>query len=148
MKKNTRKPESFIKAPIYPGGQKALNDFINTNRKYPDEAIQNKIEGTVSIEYDVNVFGDVTSYRVKHGIGYGCDEEACRLVSLLKYPKHKYQGLHVVFHMKINIHFRLHQASKPIPAEQKINYSYVANKKSDKPELGYTININTNKSKE
>lgn len=142
MKKSTRKPESFIKLPIYPGGQKALNDFINSNRKYPDEAIQNKIEGTVSIEYDVNVFGNVTSYRVKHGIGYGCDEEACRLVSLLKYPKHKYQGLHVVFHMKINIHFRLHQASKPIPAEQKINYSYVATKKSDKPELGYTININ------
>ena len=142
MKKNSRKPESFIKLPIYPGGQKALNNFINSNRKYPEEAIQNKIEGTVSIEYDVNVFGNVTSVKVKHGIGYVCDVEACRLVNLLKYPKHKYQGLHVVFHMTLNIHFRLHQASKPIPKEQKIVYSYIEKNKSEKSEPGYTINLN------
>ena len=145
MNKKTRKPESFIKLPIYPGGQKALNDFVNTNRKYPEEALKNKIEGTVTVEYDVNVFGKVTSYRVKHGIGYGCDEEACRLVSLLVYPKHKYQGLHVVFHMNINIHFRLNQVSKPIPKEQKIVYSYVEKNKSEKTEQGYTINLNKNK---
>ncbi len=142
MKKNTRKPESFIKLPTYPGGQKALNDFINSNRKYPEAALQHKIEGTVTVEYDVNVFGNVTSFSVKHSIGYGCDEEACRLVSLLKYPKHKYQGLHVVFHMTINIHFRLHQASKPIPKEQKVVYSYIEKKKSEKSELGYSINLN------
>jgi TonB family protein len=141
MKKNSRKPESFIKLPVYPGGQKALNDFINANRKYPEEALENKIEGTVSVEYDVNVFGDVITTKVKHGIGYGCDEEASRLVTLLKYPKHKYQGLHVVFHMKINIHFRLHQASKPVPKEQTIVYSYVEKKKEDKPGIGYKIDI-------
>jgi TonB family protein len=141
MKKNFRKPESFIKLPVYPGGQKALNDFINANRIYPEEALQNKIEGTVSVEYDVNVFGNVISTKVKHGIGYGCDEEACRLASLLKYPKHKYQGLHVVFHMKINIHFRLHQASKPVPKEQSIVYSYVEKKKTDKPVTGYKIKL-------
>ncbi len=141
MKKNSRKPESFIKLPVYPGGQKALNDFINANRKYPEEAIENKIEGTVSVEYDVNVFGDVITTKVKHGIGYGCDEEACRLVSLLKYPKHKYHGLHVVFHMKINIHFRLHQASKPVQKEQTVVYSYVEKKKDEKPGIGYKINL-------
>jgi len=141
MKKNSRKPESFIKLPVYPGGQKALNDFINANRKYPEEALENKIEGTVSVEYDVNVFGDVVTTKVKHGIGYGCDEEACRLVRMLKYPKHKYQGLHVVFHMKINIHFRLHQASKPVPKEQTVVYSYVEKKKEEKPGIGYKINL-------
>ena len=145
MKKYSRKPESFIKLPIYPGGQKALNEFVNSNRKYPEEALKNKVEGTVTVEYDVNVFGDVTSFRVKHGIGFGCDEEACRLVSILKYPKHKYQGLHVVFHMNINIHFRLHQASKPIPKEQKIVYSYIEKKKPDKSEHSYTINLNKTK---
>ena len=152
MKKSNRKPESFIKLPVYPGGQKALNEFLNSNRAYPEEALLNKVEGTVSVEYDVNVFGNVISYRVKHGIGYGCDEEACRLVSLLKYPKHKYQGLHVVFHMKINIHFRLHQATKPIPPEQKIVYSYLEKKKTELPagrkeitNHGYTINLNNPK---
>jgi TonB family protein len=136
-----RKPDSFIKLPVYSGGQKALNDFINANRVYPEEALQNKIEGTVSVEYNVNVFGDVISTKVKHGIGYGCDEEARRLVSLLKYPKHRYQGLHVVFHMKINIHFRLHQASKIPPKEQTIVYSYVEKKKTEKPVAGYNIKL-------
>lgn len=137
-----RKPESFIKLPVYPGGHKALNDFINSNRIYPEDAFKNKIEGTVSVEYDVNVFGEVLAPRIKHGIGYGCDEEACRLVSLLKYPKRKYQGMHVVFHMTLNIHFRLSQASKLISEEKKVVYSYVE-KKKDNPNPSYTINLNT-----
>lgn len=142
MKKSNRKPESFIKQPVYPGGHKAMNDFINANRKYPEEALENKIEGTVTIEFDVDVFGKVIATRVKHGIGYGCDEEARRLVSLLKYPKNKYSGLHVVYHMNINIHFRLHMASKPIPKEQTVVYSYVEKKKDVKPgDGGYTIDL-------
>ena len=145
MKKNSRKPESFIKLPVYPGGQKALNEFINSNRVYPEEAIKNKIEGTITIEYNVNVFGDVIATKVKHGIGYGCDEEACRLVNLLKYPKHKYQGLHVVFHMKLNIHFRLHQASKLIPKEQTIVYSVVKKNTTEKPTIVYKINLSNPK---
>ena len=128
MKKNSRKPESFISRPIYPGGQKAMNEFVRSNLRYPDEALQNKIEGSVTVEYDVNVFGEVISTKVTHGIGYGCDEEACRIVSLLKYPKHKYKGLFVVFHMKINIHFRIHSASKPVPQEQKIVYHFIPKK--------------------
>ena len=145
MKKNSRKPESFIKLPVYPGGQKALNEFINSNRVYPEEAIKNKIEGTITIEYNVNVFGDVIATKVKHGIGYGCDEEARRLVNLLKYPKHKYQGLHVVFHMKLNIHFRLHQASKLIPKEQTIVYSVVKKNTTEKPTIVYKINLSNPK---
>jgi TonB family protein len=150
MKKNSRKPESFIINPVYPGGNKALNDFITSNMKYPEEALKNKIEGSVSIEYDIDVFGKVIATRVMHGIGYGCDEEACRLVSLLKFPKHKYKGLHVVFHMKINIHFKMHEASKPIPQQQNLVYNYVEKKKTEKPQQGkpqqgYTIKINTGK---
>ena len=129
MKNNNRKPESFITNPIYPGGKKALDEFIKSNLKYPEEAITNKIEGTVSIEYDVDVFGNVISTKVKHGIGYGCDEEALRLTALLKYPKKRYKGMRVVFHMTIKITFHIHQGSKPIPQEQKIVYTYVEKKK-------------------
>jgi protein TonB len=150
MKKSNRKPESFIKLPVYPGGHKALSEFINQHRVYPEDAIKNNIEGTVTVDYDVNVFGKVVKTNVKHGIGYGCDEEACRLVSLLKYPKHKYQGLHVVFHMKINIHFRKSMLPKPKKEEQKqvdqkIVYSYVEKKNEEGKKDGYTINIKTTK---
>jgi TonB family protein len=141
MKNPARKPESFIKHPVYPGGKKALDDFIKANLKYPDDALENKVEGSVTLEYDVDVFGKVIAVRVKHGIGYGCDEEAIRLVSLLKYPKRKYQGLRVVFHMNIHIHFRLHTASKPADKEQKIVYSVVESKKATNPTHSYTVNL-------
>src|ERR1700709_2744857 len=97
MKKKA-KPESFIKQPRYPGGSKALEEFIRSNLKYPDEALENKIEGTVTLKYDLNVFGAVTDISVVHGIGYGCDEEAVRLVKMLQFEKKRYKGLHVVFH--------------------------------------------------
>ena len=131
MSKSHRKPESFINLPVYTGGQKALNEFVRLNLKYPEEALTNKIEGTVTVNYDVDIYGDVISTKVKHGLGYGCDEEACRIVKLLKYPKKKYQGMRVVFHMNINIHFRIHTASKPPVAlqEVKIVYNYVEKKK-------------------
>jgi len=91
-----------------------MDEFIKNNLHYPEEALQQKIEGTVAVEIDIDVFGAVSNAKVKHGIGYGCDEEAIRLVKLLKFQKKKYQGLFVMFHKTINIHFRLHDASKPV----------------------------------
>ena len=126
---SNRKPDSFIKHPTYPGGKKALDEFIKDNLIYPEDAINNKVEGTVAVEYDVDVFGKVILAKIKHGIGNGCDEEAVRLVKLLLYPKKRYKGMHVVFHMTINIHFRLNTAS-PLPQQQepKIVYNYVEKK--------------------
>jgi TonB family protein len=99
------------------------------------------VEGTVAVEYDVDVFGKVTATRVRHGIGYGCDEEALRLVSLLQYPKKRYKGMRVVFHMNINIHFRLTAASKiPSQPQQQFVYTYVE-KKTGSAKSDFTINL-------
>ncbi len=106
MKRKT-KPESFINKPSYPGGKKALDEFVKSNLRYPEEALKTRVEGSVKIAYDVDVYGEVSNAVVKAGIGYGCDEEALRLVKLLKYEKKKYRGLHVVFHNVIIIHFHL-----------------------------------------
>ena len=140
MKKAFR-PEKQITAPVYPGGKKALDEFIRTNLRYPEEAIENKIEGTVSVDYNLDVFGKVIEAKIKHGLGYGCDEEALRLTRLLRFPKRKYQGLHVVFHMHLHIHFRLHTGSKTdkAPALQ-IQYNIVQGKE-DKPGYGYSVTL-------
>lgn len=118
-----------------------MDEFIRANLRYPEEAINNKVEGTVSIDYDVDVYGKVIAARIKHGIGFGCDEEALRLVSLLQFSKKKYQGVRVVFHQSIGIHFRLNNAVQPPAQEQTIRYNYVE-KKTDQPSTGYTINLN------
>src|SRR3569832_1464164 len=121
-----RKPESFIRQPNYPGGKKAMDDFIKSNLRYPEEALKNKVEGTVSIDADIDVNGQVVSTKVKHGIGNGCDEEAKRIVSLLQFEKKRYRGLYVMFHRTINIHFRLQGSIKESEeqGEVKIEYQY------------------------
>jgi protein TonB len=149
MKKHSgRKPESFIKQPNYPGGKMAMDAFIKSTMRYPEAALENKIEGTVAVNLDIDVFGDVIEAKVKHKLGYGCDEEAIRIVKLLKFEKRRYMGLHVVFHRTLNIHFRLHNASKPTAPEKtlRINYTVKADNNSggNDKSRGETYNLNIN----
>lgn len=141
MKSKKNNPQGVIRPPAYPGGKKGLDEFIRTNLKYPEEAIEQKVQGTVSVDFDVDVFGNVIKTKIKHGIGFGCDEEALRLVKLLKYAKKRYQGLHVVFHQNINIHFRL-PAPPPPPPAQTITYQFVP--ATGKNETNSTITIRIN----
>ena len=87
---------------------------------YPDDALKSKIEGVVKAGYDVDVFGKVSKATIIKGIGYGCDEEALRLINLLRFPKHKYPGRHIVFHQILNIRFQIFPAKAPV--EQQIVY--------------------------
>jgi TonB family protein len=139
LKNQHRKPESFIKKVQYPGGDKAIDKFIGENLHYPEEALKNKVEGAVSIEIDIDVFGKVIASRILHGIGSGCDEEAMRLVGLLQFEKKKYRGLRVVHHRTLIIHFRLHTASPPV---QQMSYQYKeSEKKSPATTYSYSIKI-------
>lgn len=149
MKKSGgRKPESFIKQPNFPGGKLAMDQFIKANMRYPEIALENKIEGTVAVDLDIDVFGDVIDAKVKHKLGYGCDEEAIRIVKLLKFEKKRYMGMRVVFHRTLNIHFRLHNASKPPAKEETIKYNYTttpaAVKQPEKKGGNETYNIKIN----
>jgi TonB family protein len=120
-----------------------MDEYIKSNLKYPEAALNNKVQGTVSINYDVDVFGNVTRSKVKHGIGYGCDEEALRLVNGLKYAKKKYQGMHVLFHLSININFRLPQPPPP-PPQQTVQYHIkIESNPQGQSGLGYTIRIDS-----
>ncbi len=67
-----------IAAPI--GGRRAYNNYLEKNLKYPEQALQNKIEGKVTVQFMVNLQGGLTDFAVVRGLGYGCDEEVIRLV--------------------------------------------------------------------
>jgi len=73
------------KAALYPGGIQALNKFIKTNLKYPDEAKSANIKGTVEVSFVIEKTGGLSSIQVTKGLGHGCDEEALRIVR--KLPK-------------------------------------------------------------
>lgn len=107
------KKTKFLNQPEYPGGPKALTAFIYQHLQYPREAWDADIEGIVMLEYDIDNKGRVIETRLLQSLGYGCDEEARRVVSMLKFDVPVNRGLRVVFHKKIQVHFK-----KPAPAPQ------------------------------
>ena len=117
--KKEKKDKHFIKKPIYPGGQKAMKEFLAKNKRYPKQAFDNNIEGVVRIRYEIDYKGNVVSTQVMSGIGHGCDEEAERLVKMLKFEVPRTRKAKVAFHKTINIHFK-----KPVPKKKQIKLSY------------------------
>lgn len=136
------KGRRFIDMPEYPGGKKAFREFIQKHLQYPAAALENKIEGRVYVRFRVDGNGRVVFSEVTHGIGHGCDEEALRLVNMLKYGKAKNRGLRVTATIRTQIAFKL-------PVQSGISYSYTKKAKEEptqpKPPAstgyGYTINF-------
>ncbi|HMG15888.1 MAG TPA: energy transducer TonB, partial [Saprospiraceae bacterium] len=109
------KKERFIKMPVFEGGQKALKQFINENLQYPPEAQKNRIEGTIQVFFIIGTKGKVIEAKVINSLGYGCDEEALRVIKLLEFRIPQTHNIRATFNKKINIHFRLNKevASEP-----------------------------------
>lgn len=118
------KKDRFLKQPTYPGGMTGLKKFIAETLRYPESALQNKIEGIVSLRFDIDHKGNVSNVQLLTRIGHGCDEEAIRLILMLKFITYHTQGLRVVFHKNLNIHFMLAQnqivIAEPIVPEPEV----------------------------
>jgi TonB family protein len=69
--------------PIFIGGSALRLDALNNNLKFPLEAMERRLSGTVLISFIVGKDGKTTNHKVKKGIGHGCDEEALRVVQLI-----------------------------------------------------------------
>ena len=71
-------------APVFAGGQAGLEEYINNNLDYPQEAIDNDVEGTVRVQFAVDEKGRITNVKtVGQKIGYGLEEEAVKVVSAM-----------------------------------------------------------------
>ena len=103
------KKKKFLDLPRYGGGKEEFNKFIAANLRYPKAAMEAKIEGKVLVEYEIDDNGIVHNPRVLRSLGYGCDEEALRLVSMLRFKKVKNRGVRVRVKTKTDIHFKLPQ---------------------------------------
>tara|TARA_B100000700_G_C14668427_1_gene679649 strand:- start:298 stop:651 length:354 start_codon:yes stop_codon:yes gene_type:complete len=114
------KKKNFIKKAVYPGGKKALINFIKHNLKYPKEAIKNKIEGSVLVKFKVNHAGQTFDAHIISGIGHGCDKEAIRIVKKLKYPGGLNRNIRVTTNKKMTIKFKLPQKNNTLKIQYHI----------------------------
>ena len=111
-----------------------MRAFIGENLKYPPAARAAGIEGTVRLRIDISHQGKVTAAKVLSSLGHGCDEEAVRVVQLLRFEIPKLRKLRAVFHKTINIHFRLAANDKENPSTGQIQYTISSSKTSPKQE--------------
>lgn len=61
--------------------------------EYPEEALKNNVTGKVLIEYTIDTDGNVKDAIVAKGLGFGCDEEALRVIRLAKYKNYMKQDI-------------------------------------------------------
>lgn len=62
---------------------KAMREFINKQLIYPSSAKKNNIEGTTYIQINLDKNGKITDAFIKEDIGFGCGEEALRVVKMM-----------------------------------------------------------------
>ena len=55
-------------------------EYLQKNLKKPRQAIDNQIIGNVTVEFKVNKEGILSDFKIIESLGYGCDEEAIRVI--------------------------------------------------------------------
>ena len=94
--------------PSFRGGEQKLFEFLGNNLVYPKEAIEAGIKGKVFVEFYIEKDGTVCDAKVLRGIGYGCDEEALRVIGLMpKWFPGKAGGHAVRVRYTLPINFKL-----------------------------------------
>ena len=71
--------------PSFPGGYKALQEFIEKEKKHPDEALKKREAGAVYVVFTVDTLGNIIRPRVATSVSPSLDREALRIVR--KMPK-------------------------------------------------------------
>ncbi|SFB94201.1 protein TonB [Flexibacter flexilis DSM 6793] len=66
--------------PAFPGGMEEMMRFMSKNTKYPSAAQRAEVQGKVYVQFVVGSDGTIRDVQVVRGLGFGCDEEAIRVV--------------------------------------------------------------------
>jgi len=92
--------------PSFPGGDDELVNFLSKNLKYPELAKRAGITGKVIVDFVIDIDGKISDIKVVKGIGYGCDEEAIRVIKLMpKWIPAKIDGKPIRFKLSLPILF-------------------------------------------
>ena len=103
------KPEDLDRTP-YPVFEKpsmSLGAFLQSEFRYPEQAFKQSIAGTVEVRFIVEKHGRISNVEIARPIGGGCNEEAVRLISMLRWMPGIKDSLAVRTKLSMNITFRL-----------------------------------------
>ncbi len=94
--------------PEFPGGTSEMYKYLGKSIKYPSAASRANVSGRVFMSFVVNVDGSIQDVTVLKGLGFGCDEEAMRVVKAMpKWKPGKQSGRAVRVKYNLPINFQL-----------------------------------------
>jgi TonB family protein len=94
--------------PAFPGGLKALDQFIESNLRYPKIAQENGIAGTVILQMDIEADGRLSNIFVKRDIGNGCGLAAVQCFEKMpRWSPASHDGKAVACSITIPVEFKL-----------------------------------------
>jgi len=89
------------------GGRRAYKAYLEEKLDYPKAAMEEKIEGTVVLDVTISVNGTIEKIAIKKSLGYGCDQEAIRLVQEgPKWNPATRNGISVSDEVKVKVKFK------------------------------------------
>ena len=97
--------------PAYPGGQEALENYVNNNIEYQQPAIDDNTEGTVNVQFVVDENGNVTNAKeIGKELGNGLDQEAVRVISNMpKWTPGKVKGKNVKTKVVLPVTYKIEE---------------------------------------
>jgi len=98
--------EVEVTAPFI-GGSKIWEAYLKKQLKYPKAAKENKIEGTVVIEFTIHSNHTVSDIKVFKSVEKSLDEEALRLIRNGRWVSAIQNGREVNYRARQEIEFRL-----------------------------------------
>lgn len=94
--------------PEFPGGAAEMYKYLGKNIRYPGAASRANIQGRVFLQFVVNTDGSITDVQVVKGVGFGCDEEAVRVVKgMPKWKPGRQSGRAVRVKYTLPVNFQL-----------------------------------------
>jgi len=105
-------PEIFTvveEMPEYPGGTKAMMEYLTNNTKFPQVELEAGIQGRVFVKFVVQPDGAISNVEVLRGVagGEGLSKEAVRVVkSMPKWKPGKQNGRTVPVYFNLPINFK------------------------------------------
>jgi len=69
--------------PVFPGGEKALVEFISKNLKYPANSEKSGVQGTVFANFVIETDGSVSNIKILRGLNDECNAEVLRVISMM-----------------------------------------------------------------
>lgn len=66
--------------PLFPGGQEGLEHYLDSMIVYPKDAIEAGAEGTVYVQFVVNIDGSICAVQVLKGVFPSLDKESKRII--------------------------------------------------------------------